>query len=249
MGSVESEIKEKFFEELYKQNVDNADARDKGIHISNASYGCPRKLYFDITTPKRESKEEFSKDRKGLYRMWIGTKLHETPFTDNHEYKMKYSYRGMDITGTIDEIFVDSEGKKWIIDKKFVGYAPNFVMQPHHRDQVGYYSWLYKQLTGENVAGVVLFYFIVKESYLRNKKVSEDDVPEDTVIRVFKEELTPEDIDNFGKQLLYLVDPVIDGYLTFKVPEKNVSWYCEYCLFREVCFAGKSLSDIKKEIG
>ena len=253
MVDIAKEINELLFKGFVDFNTLHTDDRKDGIHVSSASYGCSRKLYLEITEPKstkEESEAYFRKDVNGLFKITIGTKLHEISLTGDHEHSFMVDsgIDGIKLTGTADEIFTDSEGGKWLIDKKFVGFSPNFVMKPEHKRQVGFYSWLYKKETGVDVKGVVLIYFLVKEVYAWKKKDEIAPVLDEKVVSYFVEKITPEEIDNYGKELMAMVANVKEGIENKKVPEKTISWYCGYCRFGGNCFAGLTQEEIRNSI-
>ena len=235
---------------IIEEVISHQEDRRPGLHVSNASYECSRKLFFDYTEPRKtlaEEGEKWKKDIVGMYKVWIGQELHKTPLSDGHETELilPESVLGLEITGSVDEIFIDSRGGSWIVDKKFVGYAPNFVMQPHHRKQVGFYAWMLKEVKGIEASGVILAYTLIPEVYRRKSKKEKEsyDPTKDTITRYFAEKLTPEDIEAFGKELKEMVSRVVKGLETWGstelgegIPEKNITWYCQYCDWRSKCF-------------
>ncbi len=249
---IQKEISDLYFKAFVKFDYEHNKDRTVGFHVSAASYGCARKIFYDLSAKKNEEYEGYQywqKDAKGLYKISLGSKLHEVPLTDDSEHDVSYKtgVEGLDIYGSIDEIFTDSEGGKWIVDKKYVGFAPNYLMKPEHRKQVGYYSWLYKQQTGTYAKGIILAYFVVKEIYFKNYDKMEI-VLDENVTKYHVEELTPDDIDGYGKELMAMVMSVKQGKDTNTPPDKTISWYCGYCKFGGNCFEGRTQEEIRKSI-
>lgn len=236
LREVENQLKKQFVDYVINSMVTHTQERDEGIHISAASYECDRKLYLDIETDFdiKKEKENYIKDVYGLSKVWVGSKLHETAISEAHEqsFKIDGDVFGVPVTGTADEIFKDEKGRLWIVDKKFVSYAPNFTMQNHHRIQVGYYAWMYYQKYGVYVDGIILFYYLMPEVYRRPSDRSNFD----GIAKVFAEELTHKDIDDYGAKLQQSIAVVKKAKETKVLPEMNKSWYCLYCKHNTVCF-------------
>lgn len=244
MVNIDLEIKDLYFKGFVKQTVEDQKKRKKGIHISALSYGCSRKLFYEFREDKVWEEEDYyrkySEDQKALYKMSIGTAMHIIPLSKEHEVPLsetvKRGSKEYSITGSIDEVFVDSEGGKWIVDKKYVGYVPKYEMQPHHRLQVGFYAALYQSNYGITPKGVILAYFKVPEVYTKN---------EEPVATYFCEELTPNDIKLFKGLKDKLVEDAIEGIEAEIEPVRRTSWYCQYCDFKEMCFSGLSNEEQK----
>ncbi len=222
--SIEREIEKKFEEAILNDYKKSNSKRLAGFHVSALSYGCNRKIWYDITRESVESND----DMDGVYRMWIGTKLHETPITENHEFQMKSKRNGYILSGTIDEIVETSKGK-FLIDKKFQQKLPT-SMQEHHRNQVMFYAVLLKDVKHIDVDGVALVYFLPQMSDRKDKFGNV--LPR---MKVFVAQVTPEILEEYRKKLYGMVDDVSAKIKSDELPEKNISWYCKYCPHKQLC--------------
>ncbi len=216
---IEKAIEEHFANAIRKASSSGQSERDhRAVHISEASYGCSRKLFYSTETRKSDD----DVDINSLYRMWIGTKLHETPITEKHEVPLRIQRHGVDVHGTIDEIF-EIDGKLVLADKKFVARLPEAMFE-HHRNQVMFYAVMLNDTRGVQVDMVSLIYFMPIVSYGNDQRM-----------RVFTAVVTKETIDTYRERLNALIDDVAAARLTRRLPSKSVSWYCRYCPFKQLC--------------
>ncbi len=213
-------VNKKFREGVRKWMQAEGEKREKNyLHVSSFEYKCVRKVWYELKYADRVPDVEDT----ALLRMWIGTKLHETPITDNHEFRVEADIHGMHIGGRIDEIF-EIDGHKYIIDKKFVKIIPS---QPndHYMTQVMYYAVLYYLMTGEFVDGVGIHYFVPVMTYDASV------VTEKTYVR----QLTQEDILSFKE---FVEDQVLQLKTSLEkdtLPPPTRTWYCQYCPFSASC--------------
>lgn len=256
LNKVEEGWKEKFLTKIAESQIQNTSERASGFHVSALSYGCVRKVFREILeeeriekmesvekaeTLHRQHKEQVDKyineDRSGLYMVWIGSKLHETPITSGHEwgvedhFMLKDGKKSYTLTGHIDEIYVDENGDKWIVDKKFVRYAPKEAMQPHHKKQVGFYAALLRN-QGIVVKGVILSYFKVENIY-RFKRSYETTLPDP--LYIFVEEFSKTELDGYEKEIKRMIHEAMKSLESDKMPKGTVTWYCNYCPFKKDC--------------
>ena len=221
--TIESDIEKKFEEAIKKFSSGNDEKRLSGFHVSSMSYDCKRNIWYNI---KLQSGKENSID--GIYRMWIGSKLHETPITENHELKMKTKRNSYILSGTLDEI-VEIDGKKYLIDKKFQQYLPMKMLE-HHRIQVMYYAVLLKDLKDIDVDGVGIVYF---PPYMKQQTdKAGNPIPR---MKVVVAQVTPQILEEYRKKLYDFVDETSDKLKKNELPDKNASWYCQYCPYKEMC--------------
>jgi len=219
---IEHFVEESFYKGVKKFSDGEQQKRVRtSLHISSMSYDCSRKLWYEIVT-QRDSEL----DEEGLYRTWIGTKLHETEMYNSlHEIKVNYKTVDVDIKvgGQIDEV-LNYQGKRIIVDKKFVGRLPT-EMWEHHKRQVYYYMLLYEQQEKLKVDYVAIFYFKPTVDYRWSKKR----------YKAFVDEVTDEKRKKYSERFNQLIQEVSDGLKKNKLPPVTVSWYCNYCPFRVPC--------------
>jgi len=227
MDDVNIEEVEHFVEESFYKGVRKfSDGEQKkrvrtSLHISSMSYDCSRKLWYEIVT-QRDSEL----DEEGLYRTWIGTKLHETEmFNSKHEIKVKYASDNFSVKvgGQIDEI-LNYKGKKIIVDKKFVSRLPT-EMREHHKRQVYYYMLLYEHQKKQKIDYVAVFYFLPTVDYRWSKKR----------YVAFVDEVTEDTRKQYKDRFEQVLKEVSDGLMKNELPPFTVSWYCNYCPFRVAC--------------
>ncbi|MEM4104706.1 MAG: PD-(D/E)XK nuclease family protein [Thermoplasmatales archaeon] len=199
-------------------NEINSKPRDDAVHVSAMSYGCPRYLKFLEETGTVDifgsNADNWTGD-DGLFRVWIGTKLHETSITTHHEFMMKYEYKNRKISGTIDEIVYDGD-EIVIIDKKFTRILPDDIYE-HHRNQVMFYAAIYRKKFSESPTGISLIYFLPVLAVNNGER-----------FRVFYEPITDADIDKYEKMMFDLIDGM-DEY------RKHESFFCKFCPFKMKC--------------
>jgi hypothetical protein len=244
MVNIDLEIKDLYFKAFAKKMAEDQKDRKKGIHVSALSYGCSRKLFYEFKDDKVWNEEDYynkySEDQKAMYKMSIGTAMHVIPLTVEHEVPLsEVVKRGNNeylVTGSIDEVFTDSEGGKWIVDKKYVGYVPKYEMQAHHRLQVGFYASLYAANYKIVPKGIILAYFDVPSVY------NKDEAP---VATYFCEELTQNDVKLFKGLKDKLVEDAVEGLESNIEPIRRTSWYCRYCNYKDTCFSGLSNEEQK----
>jgi len=212
------------FHKAVKQFIDehNAERDNKAFHVSMMSYDCPRLLYYAYNDDNLQLPDWDAYH----YNIWIGTKLHETPITPNHEIHFEYIYRGYKVSGTFDEA-IDTPDGRYIIDKKFVAFVPQKQMQEHHRRQVQYYSILHELLGIGAIKGVILVYF--DRTYKNGVEP----------ITIYVENF--ENKEDAKKHMFELLDKAIDGIESNTPPERKMGWYCNYCKYADVC-----LKEVKK---
>ena len=131
----------------------DSNYRADTIHVTSLVYDCARKVWYER---KKVKQVPLTADPEGLFRMWIGTKLHETPLTEYHETPLSWLIYGENVTGTIDEIF-EIDGKKILIDKKFVGYIPNMI-RDHYLKQIQIYAVMLNDIKGIKVDKIGILY-------------------------------------------------------------------------------------------
>jgi CRISPR/Cas system-associated exonuclease Cas4 (RecB family) len=216
-------VDEEYVKKLFVASIVNEITKDRGdsVHVSSMVYECPRLLAY-MLEEKVETIEKANADNvelgdveDSLYRIWIGTKLHETPLTEMHEKKYVSEYKGYKVSGTIDEI-LDVDGKRYILDKKFVAKLPS-AMYEHHRNQVMFYSVLMRDVDGIKADGIILLYFKPMLSAYGEERM-----------KVFIEDISEKDIDMYKEKMLDILDGI-------KERRAKRSWYCQYCAFYDRC--------------
>ncbi|MEM0143984.1 MAG: PD-(D/E)XK nuclease family protein [Candidatus Parvarchaeum sp.] len=215
------EVNKKFRDGIKDWMTSENSKREKSFHVSSFVYDCTRKVWYES---KYDDKVPEPPD-DGLFRMWIGTKLHETPVSESHEIPLRYNYMENWFTGRIDEI-MEIDGKTFIIDKKFPQRLPR-TANDHYLNQVMFYAALLKKTKGIVVDGVGIHYFTPTVAYEAHGE------REKTFIRF----VTPEEIDKYVEKIEQMMNEVITKLKNNTLPEKNVSWYCTYCPYKVSCDA------------
>jgi CRISPR/Cas system-associated exonuclease Cas4 (RecB family) len=232
---MESKIEKEFLNRVRDWMESENAKRGKYFHVSSFVYQCARKVWYEQTIEK-EAVPKIDED--GLIRTWIGTKLHETPITNYHEHPLIAQISESDFGGRLDEIY-EIDGKKVLIDKKFVGYIPN-TMNDHHYEQIMYYAALLRETEGIVVDAVGISYFKPSVSYRSEKRYK-------TYVRSVSEE----DLDEYIKKIHDMVGEVEKHLADNTLPDKTVSWYCKYCFFKQSCdadskeFVSKEVEDLR----
>ncbi len=215
---VEAEIEKNAIAGIKKWMDDRGQERGNHYHVSSFTYECIRKMWYEeVNTERPEIDDE------GYIRMWIGTKLHETPISDVHELPLMATLGGeKPFGGTVDEIMT-IDGKSIIVDKKFTGKIP-LAMSENYREQVLNYAALYKINYNKYIDGVALLYVVPHINYGNSRRM-----------KAFVEWLTPNEINMQIKKIQMMI-AVLEGHLKEKtLPEKHVTWYCKYCPYKVLC--------------
>jgi CRISPR/Cas system-associated exonuclease Cas4 (RecB family) len=225
MNSEEEEIadkiNEKFREGVRKWMDEEQAKRDKSIfHVSSFVYGCLRKVWYE----EKYADKVPPVDDEGILRMWIGTKLHETPITEMHETPVWIDFPVKDFGGRLDEIF-EIDGKKILVDKKFSNSLPK-SMNDHYYKQITYYAAMLLYSKNILVDGVGIHYMKPTVNY--NDKERE---------RTFVKLLTKEEILEVGEEIKRMVYEVMEDLEKDILPPPYHSWYCQYCPFSVSCYA------------
>lgn len=216
-SDVEQFIEEESVRRIKKYMTDRNQERGKHYHVSSFVYECMRKVWYEQTLGDMNAPDD-----EGYIRMWIGTKLHETEFSDTHEYPLRINYDGSDFGGTIDEL-MEYNGMKIIVDKKFVGRIPR-TMNDHYLNQIMMYAALMKMDKGIYVDGVALLYYLPHMRYGDGERK-----------KAFFKRLTHEEIDKQQIKLESMIKEVNTHIRDNTVPDRNVSWYCKYCPYKAPC--------------
>jgi CRISPR/Cas system-associated exonuclease Cas4 (RecB family) len=241
----EDETLEHEIEELFEQGVRayskmGAAGREPGFHVSGLSYECLRsiqyaRLHEEKETSNHEEGEEM--DKEGLWRTWIGTKLHETPITDEHEFGLS---RELDVNGTkvkilghIDEVKKWDDGTRVIIDKKFVATVPRSP-NAHHIKQVSYYAALYNEQTGANVDKGALLYF---RPVIPTKRQLEEAIARGEPILRMRAFAFDVDAKAAKAELEEKVRKVQEAINAGKIIDRTTGWLCGYCKWKKDCEA------------
>ncbi len=208
----------KQYEDRVAAWMKSADREDT-IHVTSLVYGCARKVWYE-----RKKVREFNlqDDIEGMFRMWIGTKLHETPLSDMHEYYLSSYIYGNKVTGTIDEIF-EIDGMKILIDKKFVSKEPKDINE-HYLKQISIYAVLLNDVKGIRVDKIgILYSRPLVDYYNKNRN------------KVFLVDVTDQLLEDTRNELYKLIEDISTGLATDTLPAKHESWYCRYCAFKDLC--------------
>ena len=224
-------INAKFREGVRKWMDEEQAKRDKAIfHVSSFVYGCIRKVWYE----EKYSDKIAPVDEEGLLRMWIGVKLHETPITDWHETPIWIDFPVKSFGGRLDEIF-EIDGKKILIDKKFVNKLP-ISMNDHYFKQIMYYAALLLYSKEIVVDGVGIHYMLPTVSYKSAKR-------EQTFVKF----VSKKEILETGEEIKRMVYSLLSHLETNTLPEPKRSWYCDYCPYINSCNAD-SLEYISKDV-
>jgi CRISPR/Cas system-associated exonuclease Cas4 (RecB family) len=242
------EVLEVEIEELFEKGVREAskmgrEGRAAGYHVSGLSYECLRNIQYARMAEEKETSNldnlENSEDldKESLWRTWIGTKLHETPITEEHEFGL---YKELDVNGQkiqihghIDEIYEREDGSKVIIDKKFVASVPRSANE-HHIRQVSYYVAMYNQQTGANVTKGALMYF--RPVIPTKKQMEEAEARGEPILRS-KVVVFDVDADKAMVELEDKVRKVQEAIDAGKIIDRTTGWLCRYCRWKPDCEA------------
>ncbi len=223
---IAEEINKQFHDGVRKWMADENSKRDMSyFHVSSFVYKCKRKVWYEA----KYSDKVPPLDDASISRMWIGTKLHETPVSDLHEVPVWYEFDGVKLGGRIDEI-MKVDGKTFIIDKKFVNYIPR-TPNDHYIEQVKFYAALYRLNTGTLVDGIGIHYYKPTVSY----KDEDQKMREKTFVRFVDEE----EILKFEKYIEEMLKDIDYSLKNDVLPEPMASWYCEHCPFMASCLVNK----------
>ncbi len=217
------DVRNLFTDKIVEYLNSTNEKRKVSVHVTSLVYGCIRRSLFELRRGSFAISKETEGD--GVFRIWMGTKLHETPITDKHETELELDCGEFKITGTYDEM-VEMNGEKYILDKKFVGYTPK-SMYPHHRTQVAFYATLLKRLKNVVVNGVILLY------YNLTAKNGERVTP-------YIQQLTDADYDYYDKRLDSYIMKLKEHFNDEMPPniysdDNREDWVCAYCPFFEIC--------------
>lgn len=220
LTEIEEEVNKRFHAGVRKwMEEENAKRDTSYFHVTSLVYKCKRKVWYESQYYDLVNKV----DDASLSRMWIGTKLHETPISEMHEFPVWFQFEGASVGGRIDEI-MEIDGKKFIIDKKFVSYIPKEANE-HYMEQVTFYAALYYLQKGVFVDGIGIHYYKPTASY--------DD--EGGKERTFIKLLTQEEILKFTDYIKDMVSDISNHIKNHTLPDPYQSWYCKYCPYRLSC--------------
>ena len=197
--------------------------RSKEIHITDLTNPCLKKVVLD---KKRGALSYEEIDKTFLKKTWSGSKLHETPFGEKHEYAFRYPFENEPyeyIYGSADEIL---DG--YIIDKKFYSYLPKqpyehhveqvlfyiAILSDHHEMQIGNH---YRDVEPLEIKGGVLMY-IERENFR-------------TKIFVFE----PIDVEEVREEMVKRAKIIRKGLVDGEIPVGKVSYFCKWCDYKSEC--------------
>jgi len=191
-----------FLQSIVRENEKHENDLSK-VYITDICSPCIRMSFYS-----RKYREVASLTDK-MFLMWMGTKLHETNFSDMAEYSFEYE----GIRGRVDEIVDDI-----VIEKKMVRKLPDTPYE-HHLKQVGYYIVCLREL-GLNIKRGILLYFDRAE--LRCKG--------------FLVELENGEYEKLKKEMLERRDILLKAFEEDKPPKPERGWICKYCEFAKRCW-------------
>lgn len=235
-------VKLKFTENVKKFMVSGNDDRKKNVyHVSSLVYGCNRFVWYVRRSEDSGNPVNKFVDEEALFRMWIGTKLHETPVSDYHEKNVMMKIFGSVVSGTVDEIFiVDAEdnGKKIkvLIDKKFIGTSLPKTAREHNMKQALFYATMMRDVFREKIDAVGILYFRPVVSYYSEERIA-----------VFTMPFTENEYIANKIELESIVREVDKALKEDYLPPKKISWFCNYCDFKAFCAKEEKLPIVEKK--
>jgi len=222
-NEIEKEINEKFGEGIRAWMKSEGEKRDKNyFHVSSFVYECVRRVWYE----KKYMDLLPELDIQSIYRMWIGTKLHETPVSSEHEVPVYGTFDGVEFGGRIDEIITLDNKMRIIVDKKFTNKLP-YTPHEHYLHQIMFYAALLHNMTGEFVSGVALHYLTPTVEYGNSER-------EKSFVRM----VTPEEILQVEEVIKEMTAELKRTLAEDTLPTMHKSWYCTYCPFKVSCDAG-----------
>jgi RecB family exonuclease len=167
--------------------------------------------------------------------MWIGTQLHLTPMTPEHEWPLYLEIdvdgKPVGVHGRVDEIYRSEEGPVVIVDKKFTSTVPK-TPNEHYMTQVSYYAGVFAHQTGAKVTHGALLYF---SPFVQGKKQDGSAMyGSKERMRVF---VFPVDTDKAWNELHEKVRAVQRAINAGTVIDRTTGWLCRYCKWKGQCEA------------
>lgn len=216
----------------------NKRFRQSGIfHVSDLTKTCVRFLYYRAT----EDRTQFDlNNNPDFFRIIVGTQMHLIPLSENWETKLhvndiKESPLNM-LVGTIDEIYTDENGDKWILDKKFSEKNPPNSLPQSYRLQVKIYCVLARKLGFDVKGGIVSYIGIDPDSSERR-------------FRHFILEMSEEDFASTEKYIKDMLNTAIEAIESKKIPERKLIYPCTYCEFQNKCYVSDSDKELLNRFG
>jgi hypothetical protein len=153
------------------------------------------------------------------------------------EDKVKRTYRGIELGGTLDSMITylieTKEGKDFLIqDWKSVKEFPKYKAYPSHIEQVNLYRWL-KRLDPARV-NISIWYFTmegVKEYKLRAGRVGRSGRT------VFSEIWPDKQVEEFLDDKLVKLQVSLKAKIAmpYRMIEEKQKWECQYCPVKALC--------------
>lgn len=215
--------------------------RKTGFHITSIAKGCPRYLYYEAIEGINEF--DIAKDPESLKAV-VGTMMHQIPLSDKHETSFNYYYKynrfNYPIVGTYDELYIDENGGKWIMDKKFSPYI-NKKPPENYINQVKLYALFFKKgiyngfygTDNSELEGAIISY--INTGY-GSKKFNHFIIP-----------MSEEDYKETEKWFNDLMNTTFSHLETLTIPERKEAWVCTICPFIDNCYSPEEKVNIFKK--
>jgi len=213
------------------------DGREKGYHVTDFVYGCPRYTKWVYELRQAEGSDDRPLSERDMTVFTIGKKLDELPVGDFHHVKVRKTIGGVEILGEIDDLIIDDD-LAIIVDKKHIRGRPPKDAHSHYIAQVNTYAYflksgcvidsvevgdlkdLLRKLNGVNYYHGAILYIDVG---LETSVISD----------VVDWELTDRDFEEIRENLSYMVSAITTA--KGGVAEPHVNWFCNYCPFLRRC--------------
>ena len=219
-SGLEEKIKVAWLKSIFYTTFED---RSKEIHITDLTHPCLK----SVILSKKKGPYTFEEvDKIFLKKTWSGSKLHETPFGEYHEYGFRYQFANEPygyIYGSVDEILGNA-----IIDKKFYSFLPKQPYESHVEQVLFYFSILtdhhemkngkgYTQVGPMDIDVGVLMY-IERENF-------------NTSLFLFK----PIDVEEVREEMIRRAKIVRRGLVDNVLPKGVPSYFCKWCDFKNEC--------------
>lgn len=212
--SVEEFVKRQFMRAVVR---DVSDETRVGVHVTDIVYDCLRRAYYQIMLRGSEFEVLGMKEDDYIY-TWIGRKLHETDFSELHEFEVEFN----DVKGTVDEVFKVGDAVV-VVDKKSTRKVPPKPYE-HHVKQVCYYGFMLDRLgvvSGKHWFGCILYI----------------DVNSGTAVPMAFE-FKPSD---YAQEFVSKSNAIHEALSKRMLPSANVGWVCNYCSYVGLCMRDKEV--------
>lgn len=201
--SIEISVKTKLLQAIVA-SLEEAKPPLEKINVTDLTFPCLRHAFYS---------KKFVSERRGslteLMTLWIGTKLHETKISKQHEIEVEYSNIYGRVDGYDDGI---------ILELKTTRKIPSQPL-PHHVKQVNYYRVLLERNNYPVVFAVILYINIV-------------DLTTKAFLVLFDRSLedTEKELINRKEKLLSALQSNVPP-----PPLPDEPWACDYCNFAYLC--------------